>query len=164
MPGVWAAVLLGGALAAAGAWLLARRPLAQTWPALVLLAYVVQPEVRPDVWRWTLFVTLAAFSLNWWAGRGIARTDISSRQIVWLTGGVLFVGFLVLYVNTLAPDVLAADSGELQGWAANFDRQRLQGIFLVHGEKESALGLSGLLHQEGFRSVEIPERGQSFPL
>ena len=114
LPGVWAAVLLGGALAAAGAWLLARRPLAQTWPALVLLAYVVQPEVRPDVWRWTLFVTLAAFSLNWWAGRGIARTDISSRQIVWLTGGVLFVGFLVLYVNTLAPDVLAADSGELQ--------------------------------------------------
>lgn len=57
-----------------------------------------------------------------------------------------------------------ADSGELQGWAANFDRQRLQGIFLVHGEKESALGLSGLLHQEGFRSVEIPERGQSFQL
>jgi len=57
-----------------------------------------------------------------------------------------------------------ADSGELQGWAANFDRQRLQGIFLVHGEKESALGLSGQLHREGFQAVEIPERGQSFQL
>ncbi len=57
-----------------------------------------------------------------------------------------------------------ADSGELQNWAANFDRQRLQGIFLVHGEKESALGLSGLLHGAGFRSVEIPELGQSFEL
>ena len=57
-----------------------------------------------------------------------------------------------------------ADSGELQSWTANFDRQRLQGIFLVHGEKESALGLSGLLNRDGFQAVDIPERGQSFQL
>jgi hypothetical protein len=34
----------------------------------------------------------------------------------------------------------------------------------VHGEQEAALGLSGLLHKQGFRAVEIPERGQSFKL
>jgi len=57
-----------------------------------------------------------------------------------------------------------ADSDELRIWASHIDRERLQGTFLVHGEKESALGLSGLLHKEGFRAVEIPERGQSFEL
>jgi metallo-beta-lactamase family protein len=57
-----------------------------------------------------------------------------------------------------------ADSEELRTWASHLDRQRLQGVFLVHGEKESALVLSGVLHKEGFRAVEIPERGQSFEL
>jgi metallo-beta-lactamase family protein len=57
-----------------------------------------------------------------------------------------------------------ADSEELVAWASHLDRQRLQGIFLVHGEKESALGLSGLLHRDGFRAIAIPERGQSFAL
>ncbi len=57
-----------------------------------------------------------------------------------------------------------ADSDELRTWAANFDRQRLQGIFLVHGEQESLMGLSGLLLGEGYRSVEIPQLGESFAL
>lgn len=57
-----------------------------------------------------------------------------------------------------------ADSEELRVWASNFDKPRMQRIFLVHGEEESALALSGLLHREGFRSVEIPQRGQSAEL
>ncbi len=57
-----------------------------------------------------------------------------------------------------------ADSEELRIWASHLDRERLQGIFLVHGETEATLGLSGLLHKEGFRVVEIPERGQSYEL
>jgi metallo-beta-lactamase family protein len=57
-----------------------------------------------------------------------------------------------------------ADSDELRAWASNLDRQRLQGIFLVHGELDSATSLSGLLHRDGFGRVEIPERGQSFQL
>ncbi len=57
-----------------------------------------------------------------------------------------------------------ADRDELRSWIANFDRQRLQSVFLVHGEKESAQGLSALLVGEGFRSVEIPELSQCFDL
>ena len=114
LPGVWAAVLLGGVLAVAGAWLLARWPLAQTWPFLVLLTYVVQPEARLDVWLWTLFVTVSAFVLNWWVVRGEAQPWTLSPRFAWLTGGALFAAFLAIYIITLAPDVLAADSGELQ--------------------------------------------------
>nr|MBP8950232.1 hypothetical protein [Promineifilum sp.] len=36
LPSVGAAVLLSAALGVLGAWLLARRPLARTWPALLL--------------------------------------------------------------------------------------------------------------------------------
>lgn len=57
-----------------------------------------------------------------------------------------------------------ADSEELRAWVSAIDRQRLQRVFLVHGETEAALGLSGLLYRDGFRSVDIPERGQSFTL
>ena len=57
-----------------------------------------------------------------------------------------------------------ADSDELRAWASNLDQQRLQGIFLVHGELDSATSLSGLLHRDGFGRVEIPERGHSFQL
>lgn len=57
-----------------------------------------------------------------------------------------------------------ADSEELRTWASNFDRQRLKHIFLVHGEREAALGLSGLLYGAGFTSVEYPAVGQSFDL
>ena len=57
-----------------------------------------------------------------------------------------------------------ADSEELRLWAMNFDRQRLQHIFLVHGEQPAALALSALLYREGFHTVDFPARGQSFEL
>ena len=57
-----------------------------------------------------------------------------------------------------------ADSEELRAWTRHFDRQRLQHIFLVHGETDSALGLSGLLYKDGFVTIQVPERGQSFDL
>lgn len=57
-----------------------------------------------------------------------------------------------------------ADSDELMAWARHFNRDRLRRVFVVHGEEEAAFGLSGLLHQEGFRHVEVPERGQSYDL
>jgi metallo-beta-lactamase family protein len=57
-----------------------------------------------------------------------------------------------------------ADSAELREWAGHFDKEQLQRIFLVHGEFEAASTLADLLHQDGFHSVEVPERGQTFTL
>jgi metallo-beta-lactamase family protein len=57
-----------------------------------------------------------------------------------------------------------ADSAELRAWVGHLDRKQLQGIFLVHGELDSAQGLSGLLRQDGFADIMIPERGQSYEL
>lgn len=116
VPGLWAAVAFSVALGAAGGWLLARRPLSQTWPALLLLAYVVYPEPDPLVALPVAAVSLVAAWLQWRGAR--ARPMAHDRvAVVWppvLAGAAA----LALYVGTLAPDVLAADSGELQVVAA----------------------------------------------
>ena len=57
-----------------------------------------------------------------------------------------------------------ADCDELVAWAGHFDPKRLQHIFLVHGELDSAEALSNLLYRQGFAKVDIPERGQVFIL
>lgn len=112
LPGVWAAAVLGVLLAAAGGWLMARWPPARTWPALLLLAYVIWPEVSPSIWRPVLAVAAVAGALGEMGRRGPTRVPQG------LDGLVLFAAALALYVATLAPDVLAADSGELQVVAA----------------------------------------------
>ncbi|MFN2168618.1 MAG: MBL fold metallo-hydrolase RNA specificity domain-containing protein, partial [Anaerolineae bacterium] len=57
-----------------------------------------------------------------------------------------------------------ADSSELLAWAGHFDRERLEKVFLVHGEPDSAYALSGMLQRDGFRSIDVPERGRRFTL
>jgi hypothetical protein len=151
LPGVGAAVALSAALGSLGAWLLARWPLGRTWPALLLLAYVIQPEVLPSVRAETFFVTLVALVLNELgrraaAGRGGDATRI--RPTSWLVSALLFVAFLALYIITLAPDVLAADSGELQVVAAQLGVAHPPGfplyVLLAHLMTRPAHWLAGL--------------------
>lgn len=119
LPGVWAAGLLGALLAGGGAWLLARRPLGRTWPALVLLAYVAWPEVNPAARLWLPGVAVVALLLHEHArGAGGRRRLPDDRRLTLAISAALFVAALALYVATLAPGVLAADSGELQTVAA----------------------------------------------
>ena len=53
-----------------------------------------------------------------------------------------------------------ADQAELLHWAAGFRRDRLQQIFLVHGEPEPAATLAGKLRAEQQAKVTIPVRRQ----
>ena len=55
-----------------------------------------------------------------------------------------------------------ADQKELLAWAAPLDRQRLQQVFLVHGEPTGMDTFQRLLREEGVAKVTAPERGQSF--
>ena len=54
-----------------------------------------------------------------------------------------------------------ADQQELVAWADALDRQRLQRIFLVHGETQAAETLQHLLQSQGFAKVSVPARGDS---
>lgn len=58
-----------------------------------------------------------------------------------------------------------ADRTELLGYIGKFDRERLQNIFLVHGDIDQQQKLSdGLRTELGFNGVEIPEEGNSFEI
>jgi len=54
-----------------------------------------------------------------------------------------------------------ADRTELRAWANHFDKERLQHLFLVHGEEDAAKALAYTLSEDGCQ-VSVPERGQAF--
>jgi metallo-beta-lactamase family protein len=58
-----------------------------------------------------------------------------------------------------------ADRNELRSWAGRVrEAGKVRRVFLVHGEEESALSLADALREDGYRKVEVPERGSVFKL
>jgi len=57
-----------------------------------------------------------------------------------------------------------ADEPELVRFIGHLDAQRLQRIFLVHGDPDRQVALAGALEREGHRNVLAPRRGASFEL
>lgn len=55
-----------------------------------------------------------------------------------------------------------ADQRELLDWAGSLNRERVQQLFLVHGEPQAIDTLAQLLEHDGFANVVAPERGNSF--
>jgi len=55
-----------------------------------------------------------------------------------------------------------ADQQEMLAWGDGINRQRLQQLFVVHGEMGASDTLAGLLRARGFAQVTTPERGQVF--
>ena len=57
-----------------------------------------------------------------------------------------------------------ADQGELLDFLGNLDRGRLKHILLVHGERDRQKPLQEAMKIAGFKSIIIPELGESFEL
>ncbi|MGB9593812.1 MAG: DUF2723 domain-containing protein, partial [Anaerolineae bacterium] len=94
----------GAACAAGGAlgWALARLRV-RTWPLFLLLAYAAWPVVSPGMAAWVAGFTLAALVL----ANLPARTD-------WPVEWPIAILAFAVYVATLSPGILPADSGEFQ--------------------------------------------------
>ncbi len=99
-----------------GILLLRRIPLAKSWPGLLLLLYVLYPEPDPKIIVAAALLALATTILS---VEPAAYTRIISPRTLSIAG-LSFIGiaFFLLYVATLAPDILPADSGEFQLVAA----------------------------------------------
>lgn len=122
MPGLLAAILLSGVFGLGFGLLLARYPIRETWPAFILSGYLIVPEVSPELLAAVAAVTLVAFGINCWGlDKGFAPKDLDPSGVP-RSAAMVFIAitlaFFILYGVTLAPDVLAADSGELQVVAA----------------------------------------------
>ncbi len=57
-----------------------------------------------------------------------------------------------------------ADGNELIDYCKQFDRSRLQDIFLVHGDYDQQEIFKSRLESSGFRNVVIPESGDNFQI
>ena len=57
-----------------------------------------------------------------------------------------------------------ADQAELLEWMRSFDRDRLEQVFVVHGEEASSFTFAEKLRGEGIPQPSVPEHGQSFEL
>lgn len=56
------------------------------------------------------------------------------------------------------------DQHDLLHFVRNQPAERLRQVFLVHGEEESMQTFANLLNENGYRHVEIPEKGQTYEL
>ncbi|WP_266366829.1 MBL fold metallo-hydrolase RNA specificity domain-containing protein [Tellurirhabdus rosea] len=56
------------------------------------------------------------------------------------------------------------DRDDLLRFVKQQDPGKLQKVFLVHGEYSSMIAFQETLKEEGYAQVEIPKRGQSYPL
>ncbi len=124
--GEWgsAAPLILALLGIAGGGLLGRRAVQRgldMTPAWVLLIYVLWPRLAPAVAVGSGFVAaVTALAGRFVPDGGVGRSPWTAKA--WLPqspilrplDAALFLSALIVYVGTLAPDVLPADSGEFQ--------------------------------------------------
>jgi metallo-beta-lactamase family protein len=115
-------------------------------------------HLRNNIENPATVILLVSFQAEHTLGRrlqeGISPVNILGRE------------FEVRARVTTAPGYSAhADRAELRTWAARVRRAgAVRRVFLVHGEAESALSLAEALREDGFRTVDVPERGQRFDL
>jgi hypothetical protein len=113
-PTVFGLLVLAGLIAACFGWWQRRSPWFQRWPLLLLLLYVVYPQPS-----WPAATAVAATTLIIYLLFCHAHApDIPRRMATAVFATLITLLFLALYLATLAPDVLPADSGELQLVAA----------------------------------------------
>lgn len=111
---LWLAALFTLSCVVLCIWLLSRLSLRQTWPLLFLLIYILYPELSfTTAALVALFVVLLLWQTN---ELSLPLQPSYGRHLVPL---LLLLFCFLLYLRTLAPDILAADSGEFQLVAAN---------------------------------------------
>lgn len=68
--------------------------------------------------------------------------------------------------NIICTDVFSghADKNDLLDFVKAQDKEKLKGIFLVHGEYDSMISFKNDLESEGYKNIEIPKKGESFTL
>ena len=101
--------------AAVGAYLMRKVQFSRSWPALLLSFYIFYPEASLNV---ALFVGVLSFFV-WWQNAKTGSIPTDSQKITLLVALIFSFLFLLLYLLTLAPDLLPADSGEFQVVATN---------------------------------------------
>lgn len=91
----------------------------------------------------------------------LGRRIADGEKIVKIFGEEYKVKAKVTVLDSLSAH---ADQRELLDYFQNFEKQKLERIFLVHGEENELQTFASLLKQKGFKRINIPERGNVFEI
>jgi metallo-beta-lactamase family protein len=91
----------------------------------------------------------------------LGRKIVEREPVVKIFGDQYELKAEVIVMNSLSAH---ADSNELVNYCDQFDKSRIQKIFLVHGDQDQQEKLSNRLKSLGFENIVIPEKGNVFCL
>lgn len=94
-------------------------------------------------------------------GRRLIESATEEHAVVNIYGEEHNVNAKIKILNSFSAH---ADKDELLWYMDKFNRDRLQNIYLVHGEIDQMEPYSASLKERGFKSVEIPVREQVFTI
>jgi metallo-beta-lactamase family protein len=89
-------------------------------------------------------------------GRRLVESKDIENPIVKIFGDEHPVKAKVVVLNSFSAH---ADMNELHGYFAKFDKQKLESIFLVHGDYDQQQIMQSWLQKDGFKHIEIPAKG-----
>jgi metallo-beta-lactamase family protein len=95
------------------------------------------------------------------AAETLGRKLIEGAKLVKIFGMERQVNAEIIVMNSFSAH---ADSNELIEYMNQFDKGRMQNIFLVHGDYDQQVKYKDRLNQIGFNNVTIPSRGDVFVL
>ncbi|MFH0736533.1 MAG: MBL fold metallo-hydrolase [bacterium] len=95
------------------------------------------------------------------AAETLGRRLIEGSKLVKIFGDERQVNAEIIVMNSFSAH---ADSNELIEYVNQFDKSRLQNIFLVHGDRDQQDKYKTRLNDIGFKKVTIPARGDVFTL
>ncbi|MEW6196506.1 MAG: MBL fold metallo-hydrolase [Bacteroidota bacterium] len=91
----------------------------------------------------------------------LGRKIIDGEKVVKILGDEFNLNASVIVMNSLSAH---ADASELLDYCNGFDKNRLQNIFLVHGELEQQEIFKDSLLKSGFKSITIPQVGDEISI
>jgi metallo-beta-lactamase family protein len=91
----------------------------------------------------------------------LGKKIIDKEPVVKIFGDEYKLKAEVIVVNSLSAH---ADSKELINYCTDFDRKKMQNIFIVHGEFDQQQIFANNLKSIGFEKVTIPSRGDIFEI
>lgn len=91
----------------------------------------------------------------------LGRRIVEREPVVKIFGDEYKLNAKVVVLNSLSAH---ADSNELTDYCNQFDKNKMQNIFLVHGDFDQQEKFKSRLKNIGFQNINIPNRGDKFEI
>ena len=118
-------------------------------------------HLKNNIENYKTTVLIVGFMAEHTLGRRLVEARDEENPKVRIFGDQFEVNAKIVILNSFSAH---ADRGELLDYFDEFDRDRMKGVFLVHGELDQQEALKEGLTGKGFRNILIPEKGNEVEL